>query len=163
MLIIAELLNEWMRLLCVVRSLNGALGEGTYGGAVLVRSSSGNSGIHANLANHCSFTNSSAELTVGDLLTVNLRLIMVWFASECDVPRVHDVLCHQNASLWIWAATVVQCLCAAAAGAAAYTILVAASQTTAQSSRYRLIMSVSGPLGFSCVVKMMCPCYLGEQ
>jgi hypothetical protein len=42
-------------------SHNAALGPGSYGGAVLVRSSSGNSGVDVS---GCSFTNNSAELTV---------------------------------------------------------------------------------------------------
>jgi ribonuclease HI len=42
-------------------SHNAALGPGSYGGAVLVRSSSGNSGVEVT---GCAFTNNSAELTV---------------------------------------------------------------------------------------------------
>jgi hypothetical protein len=57
---------------------NAALGQGSYGGAVLVRSSSGNSGVEAS---GCSFTNNSAELTVG--LLFMLSMVIVIADSKC--------------------------------------------------------------------------------
>jgi ribonuclease HI len=60
-------------------SHNAALGPGSYGGAVLVRSSSGSSGVEVV---GCSFTNNSAELTVSIYSTLITVCITSCFLSD---------------------------------------------------------------------------------
>jgi hypothetical protein len=58
---------------------NAALGPGSYGGAVLVRSSSGSCGVDVS---RCSFTNNSAELTVRVDWTLNMVRITSYMLSD---------------------------------------------------------------------------------